>query len=166
MRHKPVAPARRVGSFIAWWVVLMAFWVWVDDSLSLAELLAGAGAAAIGALAAEAVQSRTGTRFRPRVEWLAPVAGLPLKVVYDTMVVMRVLGRRVTGGEVPPSRFCEVGLGPAQGPGGISRRGLMIGLSSFAPNTYVLGIDRRRATMVVHQLVPPEKKDKKEDRGR
>lgn len=146
--------ARRVGSFVAWWVILMAFWVWVDDSLLLPELLAGAGAAITGAVAAELVQSATGTRFRPRAEWFGPVVRLPQKVVFDTAVVMGALWRRVVSGDVPPSRFRELALGKAQGPGGVSRRAVVTALWSFAPNVFALGIDRRRGTIIVHELVP------------
>ena len=155
-RYKQVPMARRVGTFVAWWVVLMAFWVWVDDSLSLPELLAGAGAATVSAMAAELVQSVTRTRFRPRVEWFSPVVRLPQKVIFDTAVVMGALWRRVVNGEVPPSRFREVALGKAQGPGGVSRRAIVTALWSFAPNVFALGIDRRRGTITVHELVPEE----------
>ena len=156
-RYRQVPMARRAGSFIAWWVVLMAFWVWVDDSLSLPELLAGAGAATIGAVAAELVQSATGTRFRPRAEWFSPVVRLPQKVIVDTAVVMGALWRLVVSGEVPPSRFHEVALGKAEGPGGVSRRAVVTALWSFAPNVFALGIDRRRGTITVHELVPEQR---------
>ena len=36
-----------------WWVLLMSFWVILDDSIAADELLAGAGAAALGRLLAE-----------------------------------------------------------------------------------------------------------------
>ena len=39
-------------------------------------------------------------------------------------------------------------------PLGVTRRVLLIGATSLAPNTFVLGIDPERDVMVVHQLVP------------
>ena len=45
-RRRDLPAARRVGSWLVWWVLMMSFWVMLDDSVSTDELLAGA----IGAL--------------------------------------------------------------------------------------------------------------------
>jgi hypothetical protein len=42
-------------SWLTWWMLMMSFWVAIDDSLESDELLAGAGAAALAALAAEVI---------------------------------------------------------------------------------------------------------------
>ena len=55
-RKHDVPGGRRVRSWLVWWVLLMAFWVIIDDSIATDELLAGVGAAALAALA-----GRTGT---------------------------------------------------------------------------------------------------------
>jgi hypothetical protein len=53
-RSPPQVPiARRIGAWLVWWVLLMSFWVVVDNSIASDELLAGAGAAALGAFLAE-----------------------------------------------------------------------------------------------------------------
>src|SRR5689334_13845582 len=62
-----VRAARRVGAWIVWWVLLMSFWVVLDDSIALDELLAGAIAAALGALVAELTTHQAKTRFRMRI---------------------------------------------------------------------------------------------------
>jgi hypothetical protein len=41
--------ARRAGGWIAWWALLLAFWVVLDYSAERDELLAGSAAAALGA---------------------------------------------------------------------------------------------------------------------
>jgi multisubunit Na+/H+ antiporter MnhE subunit len=71
-RRHDLAPGRRVGSFVIWWAVLMAFWVIIDDSIETDELLAGAGASALGALVAELVTYQAATRFRIQIGWLLP----------------------------------------------------------------------------------------------
>jgi hypothetical protein len=58
--HRP--PAARFGTWLVWWVLLMALWVMLDDSLATDELLAGAGAAALGALVAELATYQAGVR--------------------------------------------------------------------------------------------------------
>ena len=137
-----------------WWVLLMSFWVILDDSIALDELLAGAAAAVLAATLAELVGHQAATRFRMRAGWVVPALGLPGQVVRDTVVVFAALWRRLAHGEQPPSGFREI---PARfgddSDEGVTRRVLLVGGRSVAPNTFVLGIDKERDVMVVHQLV-------------
>lgn len=153
-RQRNLPAARRVGSWLAWWVLMMSFWVMIDDSVETDELLAGAGAAALAAVFAELVTYQAATRFRMRTGWLGPALRLPGQVVGDTIIVYRALWRRLAHGEQPPSAFLEL---PARfgddTPEGVTRRTLLVGGTSLAPNTFVLGLDRERDVMVVHRLV-------------
>jgi len=146
--------SRRAGAWLVWWVLLISFWVILDDSIALDELLAGAGAAALAATLAELVGHQAATRFRMRAGWVIPALGLPGQVVRDTVIVFAALWRRLAHGEQPPSGFREI---PARfgddSDEGVTRRVLLVGGRSVAPNTFVLGIDRERNVMVVHQLV-------------
>ena len=103
---------------------------------------------------AELVTYQAATRFRMRIGWLVPALRLPGQVVGDTIIVYRALWRRLAHGEQPPSAFLEL---PARfgddTPEGVTRRTLLIGGTSLAPNTFVLGMDRERDVMVVHRLV-------------
>jgi multisubunit Na+/H+ antiporter MnhE subunit len=152
-RDPEVHIARRVGAWLVWWVLLMSFWVILDDSIAVDELLAGAGAAALAAFLAELVAYQTATRLRMRIEWLAPALGLPGQVARDTVIVFAALWRRLARGEQPPSGFREVPARFGASDGGAARRVLLVGGRSIAPNTFVLGIDEKRDVMVVHQLV-------------
>jgi hypothetical protein len=78
-RYRPhdVPSARRVGGRLVWWVLLMSFWVVLDNSIASAELLAGAGAAALGAFLAELAFYKAATRFRMRIGWVVPAFRLP-----------------------------------------------------------------------------------------
>jgi hypothetical protein len=75
-------------------------------------------------------------------------------VVRDTVVVYLALWRKLVRGQEPPSAFTEV---PARfgddTPEGVTRRVLLIGGTSVAPNTFALGIDKDLDVMVVHRLV-------------
>ena len=157
-RRRDLPVARRVGSWLVWWVLMMSLWVMLDDSISTDELLAGAGAAALAALLAELVSYQAATRFRMRIEWLVPALRLPGEVVRDTVTVYRALWRRLVHGEQPPSAFLEL---PARygddSAEGITRRVLLVGGTSLAPNTFALGIDQDHDVMVVHRLVAEEK---------
>ncbi len=157
-RKRGLPVARRVGAWLVWWVLMMSFWMMINDSISTDELLAGAGAAALAALLAELVSYQAATRFRMRVEWLVPALSLPGQVARDMVIVYRALWRRLAHGEQPPSAFLEL---PARfgddTPGGVTRRTLLVGGTSVAPNTFVLGIDKDRGVMVVHRLVARQK---------
>jgi hypothetical protein len=147
--------AARAGTWLAWWIVLTSFWIMIDDSLATDELLAGAGAAALGALAAEFATYHAGVRPRVRMRWLAPALRLPGQVVSDTVTVYRALWRRVVTGEQPDSAFVtEAARHGGGSPGQMTRRVLLIGGRSLAPNSFALGIDPETDTMVLHELVP------------
>jgi multisubunit Na+/H+ antiporter MnhE subunit len=154
--------ARRVGSWLVWWVLMMSFWVMLDDSVNTDELLAGAGAAAVAAFLAELVTYQAGVVFRMRIQWLVPALRLPGQVIQDTVTVYVALWRRLVHGEQPPSAFVER---PARygddSPEGLTRRVLLIGGQSLAPNSFALGIDSDRDVMVVHQLVMHENGEKR-----
>ena len=132
----------------------MSFWIMLDDSLATDELLAGAGAAAIAALVAELAGHQAAVRFRMRFRWLAPALRLPGQVAGDTVTVYAALWRRLTRGEQPDSSFVSepVCYGDDSA-GGMTRRALLIGGRSLAPNEFALGIDAETNTMVLHRLV-------------
>jgi hypothetical protein len=148
------SPAARIGTWLVWWVVLTSFWIMIDDSLATDELLAGAGAGALGALAAELATYHAGLRPRIRLRWLGPALRLPGQVVSDTLTVYRALCRLIVTGEQPDSAFVTE---PARHGGGsaeqVTRRALLIGGRSVAPNAFALGIDAETDTMVLHELV-------------
>lgn len=155
--HRRDEVARRVGSWLAWWVLLMSFWVVLDNSIATDELLAGAGAAALAALMAEVALYQAATRFRMRIEWAVRAFSLPGQVASDMAVVFAALWRRVARGEQPPSGFRQIPARyGADTPEGETRRVLLVGGKSVAPNSFALGLDAERQVMVIHQLVVNE----------
>jgi len=151
-RRIPVA--RRATAWLAWWVVLMSLWVILDDSIALDELLAGAGAAALAALLAELAGYQAATRLRPRAEWLGRALTLPGQVARDTVTVFAALYRKLARGEEPASGFRALPVRYGDDSmEGKTRRALLVGGQSVAPNTFVLGIDGEAEVMIVHQLV-------------
>ena len=117
-RQRDLAIARRAGSWLIWWILMMSFWVMLDDSINTDELLAGAGAAALAAFFAELVSYQAATRFRIGALVLAlywrrlpllrrgyePGAGLTAPIqrfqsgVINDYVTWMVLGLAVIGG--------------------------------------------------------------------
>lgn len=149
---------QRAGSWLTWWVLLMALWVWADDSLLLAELVVGAVAAALAATLLELAQHQAATHLRIKAAWLPQALGLPRQVLADSVVVLGALWGKLVRGSDPPSGFrgLPVGYGGDDSEAD-TRRALLLGGHSVAPNKYALGLDETRDVMVVHYLVvPPE----------
>jgi len=143
-----------LGAWLIWWILLMSLWMMLDDSLATDELLAGAGAAALAALVAEVAGYQAATRFRMRIRWLVPALRLPGQVAGDMVTVYAALWRRLIRGEQPDSAFVtEPARFGDDTPAGVTRRVLLIGGRSLAPNAFALGLDRDTETMVLHQLV-------------
>jgi multisubunit Na+/H+ antiporter MnhE subunit len=144
----------RVVSWLAWWVLLMGFWVAIDDSVRFDELLAGAGAAALAALAAELAGHQAAMRFGVRARWLAEALRLPGRVAQETVTVFGALARTLATKQPPRGGFRELPVRYGDDtPRGVTRRVLLIATRSLAPNAFVLGIDGERDVMVVHELV-------------
>jgi len=158
-RRPPGAAPRprhhRVVSWLTWWVVLMSLWVAVDDSFESDELLVGVGVAAVAALLAELVSDQAEVRLRIRAAWLPRALRLPGQVVQQTVLVFAALARTVCTKAPPPrGRFRELPVGYGDdSPLGVTRRLLLTGATSLAPNEFVLGIDAERGVMITHQLV-------------
>ncbi len=146
---------RRAVSWLTWWVLLMSLWVAVDDSFQSDELLVGAGLTALAALAAEVASHQAGVRLRVRAAWLVRALGLPGQVVEQTFLVFAALARTLFTKAPPPrGRFRELPVRYGDDtPAGVTRRVLLTGARSLAPNEFVLGIDPERHVMVTHQLV-------------
>lgn len=142
-------------TWLTWWALLLALWVAVDDSLAPDELLVGAGAAALAALLAEVVFHQAAVRFKVRAAWIVRALRLPGEVAGQTVIVFAALTRTVLGGAPPPSggfRQQPLRYGD-DSPLGVTRRLLLTGARSLAPNEFVVGIDAERDVMVTHQLV-------------
>jgi multisubunit Na+/H+ antiporter MnhE subunit len=143
---------RRATTWLVWWILMMALWVMLDDSIQFDELLAGAGAAAIAASAAELAAYQASVRYRPRLGWrmAAEIVRLPAEVARDTLIVFGALARMLVTGRAPEGGYAEV---PAGGPDGEAGGVLLTGIRSLAPNTFVVGVDAERDVLLVHRLV-------------
>ncbi len=145
----------RVVTWLTWWVLMMSFWVALDDSLRSDELIAGVIAAAIAAEAAELVGHQARTRYQIRARWLLAAFRLPGQVAHETLLVLAVLARTVFFRQPPPhGTFTDIPVAYGDDtPLGITRRVLLTGAHSLAPNAFVLGLDSGRDVMIVHELV-------------
>jgi multisubunit Na+/H+ antiporter MnhE subunit len=149
--RKPAA----VITWLTWWILLTSLWVAVDDSVAPDELLAGAGAAALAAVAATLASRQARMRYRIKAAWLPRALALPGQVASDTIAVFAVLARTIATNAPPPrGAFREVPVRYGDDtPLGVTRRVLLTGARSLTPNAFVVDIDKERDVMLVHELV-------------
>ena len=142
-----------------WWIALAALWLLLDDTVAVPELITGAVAAALGASAAELVHAQQLVRVRLRAAWFRYIWRLPLAVVPDIGLLLKVLFRRLVLRKRVSGRFRAIHFesGRDDDPHDLTRRALAKAGGSFAPNTYVVGVDGERDLMLVHQLSPTGK---------
>lgn len=146
-------------SWFAWWALMMSFWVAIDDSLRSDELIVGAAATALAAAAAAGVARLAQLRAGFETAWLPAaiggVLGLPGRVAQETFQVFVALAKALPpGGEKPAGGFREVPVRYGDDrPAGVTRRILLTGAKSLAPNAFVVDFDRERGVMLVHELV-------------
>jgi multisubunit Na+/H+ antiporter MnhE subunit len=146
-------------SWFAWWALMMSFWVAIDDSLRSDELIAGAVAAALAAAAAVGVGRLARLRYGFTTAWLPAAIGgalkLPVRVAQETLAVFAALAKTLLPGrEQPAGGFREIPVRYGDDtPAGVSRRILLTGARSLAPNAFVVDFDPERDVMLVHELV-------------
>lgn len=152
--------------YFASWTIFFLLWLLFVYQTSSSELLAGVGAAVLASVASEITLKVEPFRFQPRLAWLAQMWRLPLLILEDFRVLLRVLTRRLLGKPVPGTlqlaQFHSSGYDSQEG----ARCALAVLLLSLSPNSVVIGIDQNRGMMLLHQLLPapvPELISKLED---
>jgi multisubunit Na+/H+ antiporter MnhE subunit len=142
-------------SWSVWAVLLFLLWLVLVGTVTPLELYAGACAAAIGATAAELVRSRGLLGLRVELRWLVS-ARRPLGQIFPdfgllALALLRTIARR----RPPPDAYVAIDLsGSAADPRSAGWRAVAAAAGSLAPNTVVVDVDRERALMLVHKLVP------------
>jgi multisubunit Na+/H+ antiporter MnhE subunit len=133
--------------------VLIASWQLLTSDPALAQVLAGVVVSSAVAAIGAAAWSQSRFRIRPESRWLAEAARLPLRVLGDSALVTMALVRALRGKRVPGRfRVAHLALAREQ-ERSTARRTLAILAGSFAPNTYVVGVDDDRRLVLFHQLV-------------
>jgi hypothetical protein len=148
----PRALARHLVGWALGWVFAGALYLLLIDTISLPELLVGAGGVTLAATAFELTREHSALDAGFRGSWLArvyrPLLNVPRDIVWVSLEAMRQLARRdAQRGEFRSARF-RCGAQERES----AREALAESLGSFAPNTIVIGVDLHRELILVHQL--------------
>ena len=152
------APPSARAIVVCWlvaWCGCAVVWMWLEDTVVLANLIDGAVAAAVGATGTTLVYAARLVAFDPRARWALRLWRPLAQFGPDLWTLVAVLLRAMRGGERAPGALRAVRFELAGGPGEVSARcALASVVGSFAPNTIVLGVDVEEELILVHQLVP------------
>jgi multisubunit Na+/H+ antiporter MnhE subunit len=153
-RRARIATARRsalrFGEALLVLALVMAVWLLLVDTASLAELLAGGAATLLAGIATALVDAEHLARLRLQARLLLALPVQLASVPLDLWLLARELGKALTSGHRSGS-FYELAFDGGTGPLDNGRRAAVELLGSLSPNTIVLGVDER--AVIVHQLV-------------
>lgn len=134
--------------------VLLGLWMLFVSLLQMNEFAAGIAAALIGLLGDAVVKATDFARFRPRVRHLLLILTEPWYVITGTASIFWALAKRIAGqksdGELKVVPFDAGG----DDVDSAARRALAVAYTTIPPNFIVVGIDRERNYMMVHQVSP------------
>jgi multisubunit Na+/H+ antiporter MnhE subunit len=135
-------------------LILWGLWMAFVSNAHRSEMIAGVAAALIAAVADGVVKSRRLVEFFPRFSWLALILLEPWYALEGTWEIFVALAEHMLG---KPSK-AELKSVPFD-PGGDddvsqARRAIAATYFTIPPNFIVLGIDRDRARILVHQVSP------------
>jgi len=154
--RKAPPPSRRAiaACWLTAWCGCAVVWMWLEDTVVLANLVDGAVAAAIGATGTTLVYVERLVEFDPRARWALRLWRPVAQFGPDMWILASALGRALRG-ERASGALRAVRFEPAGAPGEVSARcALASAVGSFAPNTIVLGVEVADRVILVHQLVP------------
>jgi hypothetical protein len=157
--------SRTIGYWLACWVLLVGYYFLLVAKPSWAETSAAIVGAALAATAVLVTKRAGELRFQVRAPWLARLGRLPWRVLADSGLVLAALWRQLIVRRPVRGSFRTIPFDPGgQDPASAGRRALVIMGMSLAPNSYVVGMDRERGLLLVHQLVsspqPPGRGDR------
>jgi len=149
-----ISPFRFAAFAVVNFVVMLGLWFLYTASLTLSELPAGAGAAVLATIGMAVVQGQNFARFAPDPRWFRYALPLPWSVLKDTAIVFRAAAKyalkRKSDGYLIAIPFTAGGDDPKSS----ARRAMAIALTTVAPNSIVIGIDRKTNTALLHLLSP------------
>lgn len=153
--HPSRHAAARLGSVALEWIVLFVLWLLYVGQPDRSELMTGAAASLLAAVASESVRGQNLARFYPATHWIFLLGRLPVDVLRDCGRLTGALVRWLFFSVPPASGFSEIEF-PAGGEDARSdaRRALAGGALSLPPNSYVIGFDRERNRVLLHNLTP------------
>lgn len=137
--------------FLAEWALMFGLWLLLVDNFKRGEMLLGVAMALVAALAAAVVKAENFARFAPHVGELTQTWRIPWYLVEGTWQIFGVLARHLF--TRPPSLIASMRFDPGGDDAhSAARRALAVALMTVPPNTVVVGIDRKKQRLILHEF--------------
>lgn len=144
------------NDWVSWTVhflLMLGLWFLFAAKVELGEILAGIGGAALAATGGRAIRQCMDARFKFKFAWLLETWRLPGYVLSDTVIVFKVLFRRLVLLKKPESLMLSVPFDTGGATArSAARRAFALLVTTLSPNSIVMGIDRESKSMLVHQV--------------
>lgn len=135
-------------------VILWFIWMAYVSNPQRPEIIAGVGAAMMAAVADAVVKERRIVEFFPRVKWLALVFLESWYAVEGTWKIFLALFKRVLG-KRSEADFAAIQFDPGgNDDASQARRALAVTYLTMTPTFVVIGIDRKKRKILLHQISP------------
>lgn len=133
---------------------LVLLWMLFVSMAKRGELYAGLAIALIGTAADWVVKAQDFAKFRPNFSQLALVTWEPWYALTGTAAILKALWQKLAG-KPSEAQFKAVPM-DAGGDDAESaaRRALIVAYTTISPNTIVIGIDRDKKKMLLHEISP------------
>ncbi len=135
-------------------LVLFGLWMAFVSNPKLSELWVGLVVAAIGAVADAIVKKEGLARFNPKLSWVLLIFWEPWYTLTGTWAVLKALVRTALG-KKSEAQFTVKGYDyGGQDARSSAKRTLATTYMTIPPNFIIVGIDRRKQQVLVHQVEP------------
>jgi hypothetical protein len=131
------------------WLVLWGFYLLLAGELNPTELMFGLAAALIATVAVGIAHRHSPAHFIAMKDCLRPLTVLPGKTISDCVIVLSSVLNRRSG------RFTSVRFDPGNHSSkSATRRALVVAGASLAPNSFVVQLDFKKRSLLLHEFVP------------
>lgn len=141
---------------LLWALALMGAWMLFVVTTQLPEVLLGLGSAVLAYIGVAAIRRQVGLFGLVKLRWLRDALVLVPRLVTDTFLVFRALGRQLFQGQHVTGAFMAMPYSPGQHDqlSALSADAFAVASNSLTPNTIVLDVDPVEGLILVHQLEP------------
>ncbi len=153
-RHSKSSGVRAALVSSVEFLFLLGLWMIFVSMAKVDELVVGIGAALISAFADGVVKAKNFAVFAPHLKSMLLVFWEPWYALDGTAAIFLALGKHIMGKKSEAQLRAIPFDGGGDDPESAARRALAIMYTTIPPNFIVVGIDRDKNLMLVHQVSP------------
>jgi multisubunit Na+/H+ antiporter MnhE subunit len=136
------------------WLTQWVLWIAFADNCGIREIAVGGASSAAATLTVFFFRQCTDDRFELHFKHLSQIIHVPVIVLSDTWILLRVVGLGLIGREAPDKIVAVSFRMGGNDPASRGRRALAITYLTFTPNTLVLGLLPDEEVLFFHTVIP------------